>query len=209
MQSRFSWATRGQTTGPNPRCDIDLLPGHPFAVVPSLGSLFPGWVLAIPRKPVLSIRDLQSAERRELLAFSRGVAHMLSSFDPRVHYFEHGPSEQKSVVGCGVDQAHLHVVPTPLDLLGVVLADPAVNWSEASDIDPWAAIPAGVEYYLIATSTGSYVGEPNKAESQYFRKKLAAMSGAPSEWNYREWPHYEHIGRTIDHFALEHTKQAA
>ena len=35
------------------------------------------------------------------------------------------------------------------------------------------------------------------------------LSGIPNEWNYREWPHYEHVQRTIDHFAIERADQAA
>ena len=137
------------------------------------------------------------------------VAGSLSGFSPSVHYFEHGPSMRKSVVGCGVDQAHLHIVPTSLKLLEFVLTDRSVEWTEVSDVDPWATVPSDVEYYLIATSTTAYVGIPTKPESQYFRKQLAALSGIPNKWNYREWPHYEHIERTVDCFAIEHAREAA
>jgi ATP adenylyltransferase len=209
MQSRFDWITRGQTEGPNSNCDIDLVPGRSFAVVPSLGSLCPGWVLAVPRKPLLSIRQLNSGERTAFLGFCQAVGQTLSHFHPHSHYFEHGPSQEKSAVGCGVDQAHVHIVPTPVRLLDEVLTDWTVNWIEVDNLDPWAAVPAEAEYYLIANSTRSYVGTPSKPESQYFRKKLAALSGIPNEWDYREWPHYDHVKRTIDHFTVERLDQAA
>ncbi|MEK9279822.1 MULTISPECIES: hypothetical protein [unclassified Bradyrhizobium] len=209
MRSRFDWIIQGQTVGPDLKCDVDLLPGGPFAVVPSLGSLCPGWVLAIPRKPLLSIRQLPTNERTAFLRSCEAVADSLSGFNPNVHYFEHGPSTRKSVVGCGVDQAHLHIVPTPLKLLEFVLADKSVGWTEVDSVDPWATVRPDAEYYLIATSTTAYVGIPTKPESQYFRKHLAALSGIPNRWNYREWPHYEHIERTVDCFAIERAREAA
>jgi hypothetical protein len=165
--------------------------------------------LAIPRKPLLSISRLSTDERVAFLRSCEAVAGSLSRFNPGVHYFEHGPSARKSVVGCGVDQAHLHIVPTPLKLLEFVLADRSVGWTEVDSSDPWATIRPETEYYLIATSTAAYVGSPTKPESQYFRKQLAALSGIPNRWNYRKWPHYEHIERTVDCFAIEHTRKAA
>jgi ATP adenylyltransferase len=209
MRSRFDWVTRGQTVGPDPKCDIDLLPGGPYAVVPSLGSLCPGWVLAIPRKPLLSIRQLPADERSAFAKSCKAVANSLSGFSPVVHYFEHGPNRSKSIVGCGVDQAHLHIVPTPLKLLESVLTDRSVRWTQVDSVDPWATVHPDNEYYLIATSTRAYVGVPTKPESQYFRKQLAALSGIPNKWNYREWPHYEHIERTVDCFATEPSREAA
>jgi ATP adenylyltransferase len=116
---------------------------------------------------------------------------------------------EKSQIGCGVDQAHLHLVPTEHQLLGAVLADDSVRWAEVDSADPWAVIRPKAEYYLISDSTQSYVGFPLEPRSQYFRKKLAALNGTPDEWDYRKWPHYEHIKRTIDGFAIEHIGQAA
>lgn len=209
MKSRFDWIIQGQTTGPDPKCDVDLLPGYPFAVVPSLGSLCPGWVLAIPRKALLSLRQLPAGERTSFLGSCKAVAGSLSAFNTNIYYFEHGPGARKSVVGCGVDQAHLHIVPTPFKLLESVLADRSVGWTEVDRVDPWATVEPDAEYYLIATSTRAYVGTPTKPESQYFRKQLAALSGIPNEWNYREWPHYEHIQRTVDCFTVERDRKAA
>jgi ATP adenylyltransferase len=209
MQNRFDWLTRGETTGRDPRCDIDLFPNQPVAMVPSLGSLCPGWLLAIPRERLISIRQLKSPERVAFLKFCKAVGRKFSHFYPQAHYFEHGPVREKSNVGCGVDQAHLHIVPTPHRLLDEVIADPTVNWMKVDNVDPWAAVSADVEYYLISTSARSYVGIPREPQSQYFRKKLASLNGTPSQWDYREWPHYEHVQRTIEHFAIERADQAA
>ncbi len=211
MRRRFDWIVQGRATGPNPRCDIDLVQGGPIAVVPSLGSLFPGWLLAIPRKKLLSLRELGEVERGDFLTFCEAVGQSLSRFSSQVYYLEHGPAFEQSKVGCGLDQAHLHLVPTSQPLLESVLNDDGVDWVETSRTDPWAGVPAGVEYYLISCSSSakSYVGLPREPQSQYFRRNLAALTGRPDEWDYREWPHYEHIQRTIDHFTADPAVQAA
>jgi ATP adenylyltransferase len=209
MQNRFEWVVRGEATGPNAKSDIDLFRDHSVAVVPSLGSIYPGWLLAIPRQRLLSLRQLRSDERTNFLRLCNRVEKRLSTFSSQVFYLEHGPAAEKSQVGCGVDQAHLHMVPTRHHLLDDVLADDSVTWSEVDNVDPWAFIPPEIEYYLISNLTRSYVGFPLEPCSQYFRKKLAALNGTPDEWDYRKWPYYEHIERTINGFAIEHIGQAA
>jgi ATP adenylyltransferase len=209
MQNRFDWVVRGDATGPDPKSDIDLFHGQSVAVVPSLGSIYPGWLLAIPRQRLLSLRQLRTDERANLLRLCKGVGKQLSAFSSQVFYLEHGPAMEESQVGCGVDQAHLHLVPTEHQLLDDVLADDSVRWSEVDNADPWAVIPPKTEYYMISNLKKSYVGFPLEPRSQYFRKKLAALNGTPDEWDYRKWPHYEHIERTIDGFAIERIGQAA
>jgi ATP adenylyltransferase len=156
MKSRFDWVITGQAAGPDPKCDVDLLPEHSFALVPSLGSLCPGWVLAVPREPLLSLRALPTHERTAFLTSCRVVADTLSEFHTSSYYFEHGPGTRRSIVGCGVEQAHLHIVPSPLNLLGLVLADRSVQWTEVDRNDPWATLPLDAEYSLIATSETAY-----------------------------------------------------
>ena len=209
MQSRFNWVLQGQAAGPNPKCDIDLLRGQSVAAVPSLGSLFPGWLLAIPRRRLLSLRQLDSSHRMDFLKICGSIGRKLDAFSPQVYYFEHGPVLEQSKVGCGVDQAHLHLVPTQQPLMKEVLADRTVIWVEVDSSDPWADVPVGVEYYFISDAAKSYVGLPREPQSQFFRRKLAALKGNPDQWDYRNWPHYEHIQRTIDHFSLEPANEAA
>src|SRR5262249_38676442 len=130
MSSRFDWVTSGLERGPHPICDRNLH-DHPLAaVLPSLGSLVPGWLLVVPRVEALTIRDLPAHERAELLSLARAMAGAGMGIQPYV--FEHGPSKASTSMGCGVDQAHLHTVGLNRDLLSAALHDDSVTWMTAS-----------------------------------------------------------------------------
>ncbi|MGP8121150.1 MAG: hypothetical protein ACLP8B_11605 [Xanthobacteraceae bacterium] len=207
--NRFEWIVEGNKTGPSPSCDVELAGNDKLAIVPTLGSIIPGWLLAIPRVRALSLRELDAAERRHLFRYSATVGRNLASLAPNVFYFEHGPSRRNSIVGCGVDQAHLHIVPMQWDLVRYVLEAPEVEWTAVDSSDPWAGLPRGTEYYVISDLVRSYVGQPCCPQSQFFRKKIAELSGASDEWDYRTWPHYDRIKRTIEHFAVRPVFEAA
>lgn len=206
--NRFGWVLEGKKKGPQ-TCDVEVTGDSELAIVPTLGSILPGWLLAIPRKPVLSLRELNPAERCHLFQYSAATATRLVSFAPNVFFFEHGASNENSLLGCGVDQAHLHLVPTRWDLIQHVLRDNSVDWSMVDNLDPWASVPRGAEYYIISDLNRAYVGLPRSSQSQFFRKKIAELNGASNEWDYRKWPHHESIRRTIDHFRVEPIGEAA
>jgi len=201
MNRRFEWVIRGDRSGPDSRCDIDLANDSRWAVVPTLGSLVPGWLLLIPRTPVLSVARLGEVERRAAFNLASELSEHLIAFGPQRLLLEHGPNREESNVGCGVDQAHLHVVVTSSDLFGIVLCDPDVHWEEVSVRDPWHGLSKRQEYYLISNFERSYVGFAAKSQSQYFRRKIAQAIGKSDCWDYRSWPHYEHAQRTIQYFA--------
>jgi hypothetical protein len=139
--------------------------------------------------------------RERLRGLADVAAERLSVFGSSV-FFEHGSVAPASVVGCGVDQAHLHVVPLGFDLIEQVRCDNAVAWTSVSMSDPWKYIPRGEEYYLVMNASHAFVGKPMRPESQYFRKQIAAGIGHAEQWDYKGWPNYGNVARTIDCFRL-------
>jgi ATP adenylyltransferase len=209
MSTRFGWVTSGFGCGPDPLCDQDLL-GHPLAaIVPTLGSLLPGWLLVVPRTESLAVRDLASHQRQDVLRLARAMARRVAIFGRDTFILEHGPSKPLSVVGCGVDQSHLHVVPMNGDLLTKALADDSVDWNNASFRDPWRKCQWDREYLLICGKDVCYIGFPRVPQSQFFRRKIAQIQGMPNAWDYRKWPYYENAQRTIEHFAAARAHRAA
>jgi ATP adenylyltransferase len=201
MSKRFNWVTLGLSRGPDPLCDIDLLQ-HPAAgVVPTLGSLLPGWLLVVPRIPSLSLHQLSSNQRQRVFAVAQEAARCVSNFGHRTFIFEHGPTESLSAMGCGVDQSHVHVLAMDGDLLETALADVSVIWNPVSTEDRWSKCRDGREYLLICEKDRCYVGSPHSPQSQYFRRKIAQIQGKPDAWDYRGWPCYENVQRTIGHCA--------
>jgi ATP adenylyltransferase len=208
MSTRFGWVTSGYGSGPNP-ADVDLL-SHPLAaVVPTIGSLVPGWLLLVPRLESLAFRDLPRKQRQEILALARTLANDVKAFGRNSFVFEHGPSKPLSPVGCGVDQSHIHVAPMNGDLLSLALADETVVWTVADPTDPWRECPSGREYLLISHDDDCYVGFPRVTQSQYFRRKIAYLQGAPEAWDYREWPCHDNAQRTIEHFSSVRAQRRA
>jgi len=170
--ARFDWITSGCSRGPQPACDRDLFNFPLAAVVPTLGSLVPGWLLVVPRVKSLAFRDLPKQHRQDILSLAQRLAVEVKAFGRNSFIFEHGPSKPSSAVGCGVDQSHLHVVPMDGDLLSAALADESVLWTVTNAQDPWSKCSPGGEYLLICRDDECYVGRPHVAQSQYFRRKI-------------------------------------
>jgi diadenosine tetraphosphate (Ap4A) HIT family hydrolase len=201
MKSRFDWVTHGLPRGQNPRCDVPVASIPEGVAIPSVGALVPGWLLVIPRQAALSYANMDQGTRNRLYQLARDLAHEVSDLGCPV-ILEHGAAVSNSSVGCGVDQAHLHVVPVRFDLLGRVLADPWVAWSETSVENPWDSVPFGREYYLIIAGNEAFVGAPIVSQSQFFRRHIANGVDLSEQWDYKGWPHYGNVERTIRKFGL-------
>src|SRR5581483_7342303 len=89
-----------------------------FVVVPSLGSLVQGWVLIVPKNHSLSLGAMHIGFRKEIDTLEKRIKESLhAQYRKPVVSFEHGPSAVKHGTGCGIDHAHLHLVPTDCDVL--------------------------------------------------------------------------------------------
>src|SRR6266852_4207519 len=96
--------------------DVPIYETDGFVVTPSLGALVEGWLLVLPREHAVNTSRIAANLRQEFTAIvDRTVAIVADEFGP-VTLFEHGPSYDGSRLGCGVDHAHLLVVPLPFDL---------------------------------------------------------------------------------------------
>lgn len=198
LPKRFGWITDGKELGPDPLCDTPVLRSASSLALPTIGAIVPNWVLIVPRRCALSLSTLPSADRSDVLALATDVARLLGPEEHTV-MFEHGPNSSGSVVGCGVDQAHLHVLNTAFDFASLALSDPVVEWAIVNDDDPWKSLD-GSEYYFLRSYSATYVGKPKVPSSQFFRKHIAAAVGTPERWDYKCWPSYDNVRRTYERF---------
>jgi len=128
----FSKSSMGET-GVQDRI---LFESEHFVAVPTLGSLVEGWLLIVSKQHLICMGDLDPSLLEELIGFKSQVAGAVEFQYGSVAIFEHGPSQPKQSLGCGVDHAHLHIVPIECDLmagLGNVYED-NVLWQEAEGI---------------------------------------------------------------------------
>ncbi len=189
QRPRFEWVTQGTRRGPSDLFDVPLYADGAAVVVPSVGSLVPGWTLIVPTKPAPNLATLTRSERQSLeLARSAVRMRLEGAFEGQIYEFEHGARTYGDTMGCGVDQAHLHLVPLPFDLLS---ASDALDCFETrrftgDDSDPWNCIPADVDYWLVRdTQSGDgVIAFPRVPESQALRRLIARQLGS-SEWDYK------------------------
>jgi len=117
--------------------------------------------------------------------------------------FEHGPSAPKHGTGCGVDHAHLHLVPLDCDLRsGVVPFLPVgQEWLPSGWIEREAAFRCGLDYlYLKEDEVAGLIAVSRDFGSQVFRKAIAEHFGRANQFNWRDNPELETVSCTINAF---------
>ncbi len=177
-----------------------LLESPNFVVLPSLGSLVEGWLLIVPKRHHISMGALPVELAEEMLSLKRFVASQLSPRYGALCAFEHGPSDVLRRVGCGVDHAHLHIVPLAFDLAEAAapFMPSDAPWTQGGWEQCNAAFRNGRDYLYVEQPIGSgRIAVHDAFGSQVFRKVIAARVGIPEQFNWREYPQPDLVSRTI------------
>lgn len=177
-----------------------LLESANFAVIPSLGSLVEGWVLIVPKNHFICMGALPADLLPELEQVKTAVAMTLVQRYGEVCAFEHGPHAVNRQVGCGVDHAHLHLVPLRFDLRSAVepFTPPEVDWTPGTFETCRIVFGKGQDYLYIEQPLGcGRIAVHSEFGSQTLRKAIAARLGVLEQFSWREYPHIEIISRTI------------
>jgi hypothetical protein len=169
--------------------------------MPSLGSIVEGWMLIVPRIHFVSMGALPPELSEEMESLKSRVTQYLTSIYGDLCAFEHGPGRIGRQVGCGVDHAHLHVVPVAFDLItaSTPYLPPYVQWRDADLADCSAAFEHGQDYLYVEQPLGrGRIAVHDEFGSQVFRKAIAAQAGFPDQYNWRDYPNFENMARTIE-----------
>jgi ATP adenylyltransferase len=180
--------------------DTPIAVSRHFIAIPSLGALVPGWLLILPRRHFLNLARLPAGLQSELEKFTNEVIGCVADVYGQVIQFEHGPSAPNSAVGCSVDHAHLHVVPSTVDLRPIV--------SEIlGEQLRWAPLKGGLfdkelrgtdsPYLFFSKDGDSWMAEHPTLGSQLFRRALASALNMDSEFNWRLNPQLQIVAQTI------------
>lgn len=182
--------------------DQILYASENFVVVPTRGALVKGWLLVVPKQPFLCVGALSDSLRQELEETKELVASIVHDRFGEVAFFEHGPSQKGHQVGCGVDHAHLHVVPTECPLLVGAKKVSDLQWTEVEGLR--AAVgyfQHSAPYLYVEQSGSSYMAPAQDAPSQLFRRVIASHIGSPESFNWRDDPKRENVIATVDELA--------
>jgi len=153
-----------------------------FIVMPSLGSLVKGWLLITPKSHILNSRQLKINERKELNDLITKYSKSSSSlFEKNVAVFEHGAVYQDSIVGCGIDHAHVHIVPVAFDM------EAQVKNSEKTFMELDNSINDDKPYWVFSVNNGPVqFTNTMKHTSQFFRKVIATAINSPESYDYKK-----------------------
>jgi len=185
---------------PREAWDRPLFESTHFIALPSLGSLVEGWLLLMPRQHFISVGALTPNLHEELATFKLDVCARLNSVYGDVCAFEHGPCAPGRQVGCGVDHAHVHLVPLGFDLVDAARDHlPRVEWQPA----PWSActpvVAHQLDYLFVEQPIGvGRIAVAPQFGSQILRRVIASRIGRPDEFNWRTHHQASSIDRTIN-----------
>jgi len=208
-ERRFAWVIEGQKRGPRSPFDVDLCESSVAAVTPTVGAITPAWVLVVPRRAAFCFADISSTDRQPINGLINGVRREMETFAGESYLFEHGARTVGSKTGCGVDQAHAHLVQLKGNLLRSAIADCSMRWCPIDSKDPWSEIELGREYYLISDFGQSFVAYPEAQRSQYFRRLIARDLLRPEEWDYRLFENEQNARETVRRFGSNVERRAA
>jgi hypothetical protein len=154
----------------------------------------------MPKTHFICSGALDSDLALELSAFKREIWKRLEAVYGKVAAFEHGPCAPGRQAGCGVDHAHIHLLPLSLNLSEAVLD---VQWTRGSWLDCTGAYARDLDYLFIEQPFGvGHIAMSAQFGGQILRKAIATRLGKPNEFDWREFPQVQIIENTIATLAL-------
>ncbi|MFG2312881.1 hypothetical protein ACGFS9_30040 [Streptomyces sp. NPDC048566] len=166
--------------------------------IPAVGSLVPGYLLALPLRHVPNASLLPSSERGDFADFVLSVNTCLSAVYSRpVTMFEHGGCASDPLDSSCIAHAHVHLVPGVYDLAGATPGRVEKYRSWADFID---SAPEGP--YLACTDAGGTVWKfPDLRQPQFYRQVVAKCLHIADRWDYAVHPEWANIRQTYIDFS--------
>ncbi len=180
--------------------DSPLFESPNFIVLPSLGALIEGWLLIVPKEHYICMGAVPESLTSEMEEVKQIVVSALQTTYGQACAFEHGPSAGNLSIGCGVDHAHLHIVPLSLDLVSAAspFLPENVVWSEAGIKGCREAFDRGEDYLYFEQPVGvGKIASHREFGSQLFRRAISAHIGIPNQFSWREFPQLSNVSATI------------
>lgn len=201
-ENRFAQLLNG--TGKTEAWDVRLFEIHDCVVAPSKGSIVPRWLLLVPREAFLNFAIYSSEKSRNPYLLVRGAAGKASLSDDWI-WFEHGPCNARSSIGCGVDHAHIHLLYDTSfsfeEFSHAVLRGAGRDWEAIDPSESYSGIGQDESYYIFGNRHVAYRARGQDFGSQFFRKVIADLVGRADQWDYRTHPHVDNVVETLCGFA--------
>jgi diadenosine tetraphosphate (Ap4A) HIT family hydrolase len=166
-----------------------------FAVLPSVSPLSVGHIMLVPNRHVRGVSQLASDERLELIAAASTYASQLRRHSEAVAVFEHGIGADLQG-GCGIDHAHVHLVPSTRRNIAEARTQILLDYDEASRYELTSFLdstPSADSYLWFGGSDGPVTAvRCDSIPSQYLRRTLAELTESAWDWHRLSgWPEFE------------------
>ncbi|MCB2182986.1 MAG: HIT domain-containing protein [Desulfobulbaceae bacterium] len=180
-----------------------LFKNNDFVVIPTLGSLCPGYLLILPKKHFVSVGSMPNEYYQSLCKLLGNVKEIIQEkYFSNVIAFEHGAVSANYLGGACCDHAHIHVVPYN----GNLLSSFQIRKFQIDEIFTFSSLSESVKNdkpYLFYQSQSNrmYMITADRIPSQMIRKIIAEKNGIPDKWDWRENLFEANIIKTISDFS--------
>ena len=158
-----------------------------FIVIPSIGSLVPGWLMVVPKRFYINSLSYPRDVYQEYVYILEKTRKIIFKKYATWTIFENG-SVKKASIGCGVNYAHTHILPLEFNLIATVDENIGSYSSEHTSYHPFV--------YVKNMYSEKYFFVEDK-ESQFIRKIIAHNLQIDDKYDYSTYPFYENIDTTI------------
>ena len=181
--------------------DEILFESENFVALPTRGALVKGWLLIVPRVHAFCVGSFSPDMLAEFGLFRREVQAALETVYGPIVSFEHGPANSGRPAGCGVDHAHLHLVPWN-GLFGDAISTYGIEafpWTAVDGCSALSEIHATNQDYLYFEEANgdAFVAVSNKISSQFFRRVIASSIGQPAAFDWKYHSGIENVKATL------------
>jgi len=167
-----------------------------FVLMPTVGALVPGYLLLLPRRHYSSLGNLPDGLLRKAAALKDGIRRLLTAQFTAPVFFEHGDAGGTGKSGSSVTHAHLHCVPTDVDITSALRQENTfARIQSITDLAGPAAAKRGYIYYESQIQE-QYLLCNADVPSQYVRRVLACGLSVPGRWDWRAFPMEENVAAT-------------
>jgi ATP adenylyltransferase len=200
---RFAALLRGDAR--TQECDRALLSHPEWIAAPTLGAIIPDWLIVVPRKPALNFRNWHRQQSKNPEAIIDRICEHLGLASDEIIWFEHGPAVHGSIVGCGADYAHLHILLRPHfpfeAFIALAVSMSRLPWSNSEAYRAYASLPVESSYLIAGSAArAAWALNVDATGSQFFRRVIASLSDRAEGWDYRLYAHADNIARTVETF---------
>lgn len=180
----------------SPTASEVLLETPSFVILADIGPIVEGYCIIVSRRCIPSIAQLEPEELTELAMLKASLREAMQEPYGDSIVFEHGAATFTRNAGACITHAHLHVVPTSIDLASD-LADESFEQQDNSFGPDQLETESGYLYYENQLGE-KFLALVNSCASQYFRRKLGQAVKPPTPWNFHDFIRYSEALGTKD-----------